>query len=49
MGIINGGGLGIPEDVPVRIAYRTYVGPATGIGPAAAETLYDQAIHFAPA
>jgi hypothetical protein len=43
------GGLGIPEDVPVRIAYRTYVEPATGIGPAAPEILYDQAIHFAPA
>ena len=42
------GGLGIPEDVPVRIGYRTYVEPGTGIGPTCTEILYDQAIHFAP-
>lgn len=41
------GGLGIPEDVPVRIGYRTYVEPGTGIGPACTEILYDQAVHFA--
>jgi len=43
------GGLGIPEDVPVRIGYRTYVEPGTGIGPTCTEILYDQAIHFSSA
>ena len=43
------GGLGIAEDVPIRIGFRTYVEPGTGIGPAFTEILYDQAIHFAPA
>ncbi len=43
------GGLGIPADVPIRIAYRTYVEPGTGIGPTCTEILYDQAIHFSPA
>jgi hypothetical protein len=42
------GGLGVPEDVPVRIGYRTYVEPETGIGPSFTEILYDQAIHFSP-
>lgn len=42
------GGLGVPEDVPVRIGYRTYVEPETGIGPSFTEVLYDQAIHFSP-
>lgn len=43
------GGLGIPGDVPVRIAFRTYVEEETGIGPVCNEILYDQAIHFSPA
>lgn len=43
------GSLGIPEDVPVFIGYRTYVEPGTGIGPTSTEVLYDQAIHFTPA
>lgn len=42
------GGLGIPADVPIRIGYRTYVEPGTGIGPTCTEILYDQAIHFSP-
>ena len=42
------GGLGIPEDVPVRLGFRMYVEKETGIGPAFIEILYDQAIHFAP-
>ena len=43
------GGLGIPETVPVRIAFRTYVEEETGIGPVCNEILYDQAIYFSPA
>lgn len=38
----------IADDAPVRIAFRQYVEPATGVGPADAELLYDRVIVFRP-
>lgn len=38
----------IAPDAPVRIAFRQYVEPATKVGPADAEMLYDRAIVFRP-
>jgi hypothetical protein len=38
----------IAPDAPVRVAFRQYVEPATKIGPADAELLYDRAIVFRP-
>ncbi|HWR52210.1 MAG TPA: hypothetical protein VN428_13955 [Bryobacteraceae bacterium] len=38
----------IAPDAPVRIAFRQYVEPATKVGPADAEMLYDRVIVFRP-
>ncbi len=38
----------IAPDAPVRIAFRQYAEPATGVGPADAELLYDRVIVFRP-
>lgn len=38
----------IPDNAPVRIAFRQYMEPATRIGPADAELLYERAIVFRP-
>lgn len=38
----------IPADAPVRIGFRQYVEPATRVGPADAELLYDRVIVFRP-
>jgi hypothetical protein len=38
----------ITSNAPVRIAFRQYLEPATGVGPADAELLYDRAIVFRP-
>lgn len=38
----------IATDAPVRIGFRSYAEPATGIGPADIELLYDRVIVFRP-
>jgi hypothetical protein len=38
----------IADDAQVRIAFRQYMEPATGVGPAEAELLFDRAIVFRP-
>jgi len=41
-------GAAIPEDSPVRIGFRSYVEPATRVGPADNELLYERVIVFRP-
>ncbi|MFI5166161.1 MAG: hypothetical protein ACHQQS_06050 [Thermoanaerobaculales bacterium] len=38
----------VAADAPVRVAFRSYAEPATRIGPADAELLYDRVIVFRP-
>jgi hypothetical protein len=44
----NAGPLKIAPDAPVRVAFRQYAEPATKIGPADAELIYDRVIVFRP-
>jgi len=38
----------VAADAPVRIAFRAYAEPATRVGPADAELIYDRVIVFTP-